>query len=434
MSDLFTIFESMSTTTASETNSWLRRFIFRFAAAYLIFYNLPFPLGLNSDTPTWAYKTYAKLWQAIVPWVSEHLLRMGRTSLPDFINSDAMGGWVRAGCCLALSVLGALVWVFFDRHRRQDGRIHQLVRVYVRYVLAAAMLSYGLSKVVGMQFPFPDLSRLQQTYAETSPTSLLWTFMGYGTAYSVLAGTAELAGGLLLLFQRTITLGALVVTAVMTNVIMLNFCYDVQVKLYSMHLLLFAIFLLGPDLKRLADVFVFNRPVAAVPLVRVWPARWMATGELVLKMLIVGWIFFENAAPSLQFAVRQYNSAKSEMHGIYEVETFSRDGQVVAPLLTDTNCWRSVEINRDGDGWVRRMDSTYFFGFSSKTDRTAGRLTLNAGGERWGTSPIVMAYSQEAPDRLRLVGKFDGAEISLLLRRVDEEKLPLLKRKFRWTR
>ena len=411
--------------TAGNPNGWLRRFTFRFTAAYLILFNLPFPVGLNK----WADRTYIKLWQAIVPWVGEHLLQMGRISLPDFINSDSMGGWVRVWCCLVLSIVVALVWVLFDPQRLHDGRVHQLVSVYVRYVLAAAMLSYGMAKVVGMQFEFPHVSQLQMTYAESSPQMLLWTFMGYGTAYSVLAGVAELGGGILLLFRRTTTLGALVVAAVMTNIVTLNFSYHVGVKLYSIHLLLFTIFLFGPDLKRLADVFVFNRPVAAVPLARVWPSGWMATGALVVKVLIVGWIFYNESAPRLQFALRQYNFAKPEMYGIYDVETFTRDGQVVAPLLTDASRWRRIEIDADGDGWVRHMDNTYFFGFSSKIDPTTSKLTMSAGG-----AAIVMAYTREAPNRLRLVGKFDGAEVSMLLRRVDERSFRLLNSKFRWAR
>jgi uncharacterized membrane protein YphA (DoxX/SURF4 family) len=415
------------------SHSWLRRFIFRFVAVYLVFFNLPFPLGLNFGA-TWVDKSYAKLWQTIVAWVGEQLLGIGRVSLPAFINSDSPGGWLRVWCCLTLSVGVALIWSWFDPLRRYDGRTNQVVRVYVRYVLSAAMISYGMSKVLGMQFPFPDMNRLHQTYAESSPTSLLWTFMGYGTAYSVLAGIAELLGGLLLLFRRTTTLGAVVVAAVMTNVVTLNLCYDVPVKLYSIHLLLFAVFLLAPDLNRLTDVLLFNRPVAAVSLARIWPVRWMATAAFVVKPLIVGWIVFANASPSVRFAVHQRTLTKSELYGIYDVESFTRNGQVVAPLRTDTKRWQRIAIDADGEGWVRRMDNTDLFAFSAKIDRTQSSLTLNPFDNGRGGAPIVMAYTREAPDRLLLLGKVDDVEISVLLHRLDEKSFRLLESKFRWTR
>ena len=66
-------------------------------------------------------------------------------------------------------------------------------------------------------------------------------------------------GGTLRYFRRTTTLGALIVAFVMTNVVMLNFCYDVPVKLFSLHILAFALFLVAPDAKRLVTFFLSPR-------------------------------------------------------------------------------------------------------------------------------------------------------------------------------
>src|SRR5258708_5283475 len=73
----------------------------------------------------------------------------------------------------------------------------------------------------------------------------------------------ETLGGVLIFWRRTTTLGALISIAVMSNVVMLNFCYDVPVKLYSAHILLMEGFLVLPDARRLLDVLLFNRPTAA---------------------------------------------------------------------------------------------------------------------------------------------------------------------------
>ena len=91
---------------------------------------------------------------------------------------------------------------------------------------------------------------------------LLWTFMGYSTVYTIFAGLGEVIGGAFLLFKRTRLIGSLIVIAIMSNVVMLNFAYDVPVKLFSTHLLLMAIFLTVPDIKRLSNLFFFNRAIA----------------------------------------------------------------------------------------------------------------------------------------------------------------------------
>ena len=122
----------------------------------------------------------------------------------------------------------------------------------VRFTLATAMLLYGAEKVIPEQFGTPLPSDLLEPIGEGSPMHLLWTFMGTSIPYVIFTGAAEMLGGLLLAARRTTLLGALVCIGVLSNVVMLNLSYDVPVKLYSSHLLLMAVFLAAPDLRRLA--------------------------------------------------------------------------------------------------------------------------------------------------------------------------------------
>ena len=64
---------------------------------------------------------------------------------------------------------------------------------------------------------------------------------------------------------RTTLLGALICLAATTQVFVLNMTYDIGVKLVSLHLMLLALVLLAPDVNRLADLFIWNRPAAASP-------------------------------------------------------------------------------------------------------------------------------------------------------------------------
>ncbi len=89
-----------------------------------------------------------------------------------------------------------------------------------------------------------------------------WYFVGGSTAYTIFSGVMEVLGGALMVVRRTATLGALVSCTVLTNIVLLNFCYDIPVKLYSSNLLLMAIFLAAADARRLLNVFVLNRPTA----------------------------------------------------------------------------------------------------------------------------------------------------------------------------
>jgi hypothetical protein len=62
---------------------------------------------------------------------------------------------------------------------------------------------------------------------------LAWTFLGFSKAYNYFMGIAEAGGGLLLLFRRTAIFGVLLSMIVTSNIVAINFCFDVPVKLYS---------------------------------------------------------------------------------------------------------------------------------------------------------------------------------------------------------
>ena len=69
--------------------------------------------------------------------------------------------------------------------------------------------------------------------------------------------------------------------AAMANVVALNFCYDVPVKLYSVQLLLEALIIAAPDLRQVARLFLSD----AQPLFR---RRWAVRTAMVLAVLFVG--------------------------------------------------------------------------------------------------------------------------------------------------
>ncbi len=102
--------------------------------------------------------------------------------------------------------------------------------------------------------------------------------------------------GVLLLFRHTTTLGALVAAGVMSNVVMLNFGYDIPVKLFSTHLLLFAGALLVPDGRRLLNVLLLNPPAGVADLTPPFTARRANLIRLGVKALVVGGILYQTVS------------------------------------------------------------------------------------------------------------------------------------------
>ena len=146
---------------------------------------------------------------------------------------------------------------------------------------SSTMVNYGIMKVIPLQMPAPSLTRLLEPYGHFSPMGVLWSFIGSSRAYEMFTGSAELLGGLLLFVPHTAMLGALVSLAVTIHIFVLNMTYNVPVKLFSFHLILYSLFLLAPDARRLVNVLLLNRtaePSSQRPLGRTPTRRriWLA--------------------------------------------------------------------------------------------------------------------------------------------------------------
>jgi hypothetical protein len=414
----------------AEPWSLARRIAFRFAFVYLIVYLFPSPLDLFPGLE-WLTEPYTNLWNVLVPWVGQHVLGLSQEiSTAQTGSGDKLFNYVQLVCYLGLSVLATGVWSVVDRRRTQYARLQAGLRIYVRYALAGMMLTYGMAKLFKTQFSFPTMDRLMKPYGESSPMGLLWTFMGYSTGYNVFTGGAEALGGLLLFFRRTTTLGSLVVVGVMSNVVMLNFCYDVPVKLFSSHLVLLAVFLLLPDLRRLAHVLVLNRPTEPVPLRVPFQTPWLERGSRAAKALfITAMLFFMAKSNWEDFTEYGDGAPTPALYGIYDVESFTRNGQEVPPLATDTTRWRELLVDRFKWAIVHKMSGPAEV-LEMKDEPEKQRLTLTP--FKQGSEPLVFTYSRPDPDHLVLEGKVANDPVSVRFKRSDLSKFQLVNRGFHW--
>jgi hypothetical protein len=405
----------------------LRAMGFRFLFLYLLLTLLPFPIGSLPGTEGLG-KIYDGLWKAVLPWIGKHVVHLSHeVSVQDTGSGDTTAAYLQLGCTVVLTIVGTALWTAIRRRKGPDSpALSAGLRIYVRYYLAAILLSYGFAKIFKHQFPFPASDRLFMPFAAMSPMGLLWRFMGFSTAYSVFGGLAEAIGGALLFFRRTTTLGALIVAAVMLNVFVLNLTYDVPVKLFSFQLLLLAILLLAPDLRRLARVFVLNRPVQAAdlrppPPLTGYPGAHLA-GKAALSLLLLGGTIHEQLESS-QTAV---DPSLAPVIGMYDVESYESNGTLVPPLLTDATRWRRVAISPWGLAGILMNDERRVF--SMEYEAATGKLTLDDHrGEKRQLSLKVID-----PDHLLFEGTLGEDRLSVRLKKIDTSTIPISTRGFHW--
>jgi hypothetical protein len=277
--------------------------------------------------------------------------------------------------------------------------------------------------------PEPNLSTLLEHAGDSSPMHMLWTFMGASPLYAFFAGAVEVLGGVLLVVPQFTLLGALITAAAMTNVLMLNLGYDVPVKIFTTNLVLMAVILLLPDLRRLADVFVLEREAPPRQPRALFRRRWLNQVALALQLLfglglLTADLYHRHRDAENIVSIRH----STPLYGVWTVEEFSADGELLPPLLTDGFRWHRLIVDAPGGATVESMRDTQH-AFSAEIDPGRQLLTLKKPGEAWRADFL---YTRPAADELMLQGRLDGRAVAIKLHRSDPTQFLLLNRGFHW--
>ena len=319
---------------------------------------------------------------------------------------------------LTLAAAVTLVWSAIDRRRRDYRRAHGWFRVYLRYLLAAVMLSYGMAKVIPVQFPQPSLVQLITPVGELTRMRLLWLSMGAAPGYAVFTGLCEVTGALLLLSRRTSLLGALILSGSLTNVLALNLAYGIGVQLNVTVYLLMALLLVAPDARRLMGVF-FQTPAPAAPTpapAGAW--RGMTRATAAVKWLVVIWLIGVHVRAPWVLSTDEWRIPA--LYGIYDVEEFVRSGVAVAK--DDDGRWQRVVIAERNTAAIQSTNGSLLrYGF--RDDAPSHTLTLTPAGGRG--EPLTLQYSQAADGRLIVDGNIGGDVVRARLRATDVTKFTL---------
>ncbi len=355
-------------------------------------------------------------------WVIKNIFHDTRTLQVLGGSGDKMFDYVFVLCLFVFSALVTLIWSALDRRRPNYVRLQKWFRVYVRFGLATTMLSYGMAKAIPSQMSAPSLTRLLEPYGNFSPMGVLWASIGSSFSYERLVGCMELLAAVLLFIPQTVVLGGIVSLIDSIQIFSLNMTYDVPVKLFSFHLILLSIVLLGPDIRRLLNVMVS-------PLGR---RRRIVQFGIAAQLLLGGYFFWTQYSGTNQgFYTFGSGAPKPALYGVWVIDKMTIDGVERSPLVTDYERWRRVVVQSSTSMNFWRMDDTTFAN-AAQYDYEKKTIKLTQGMGDQQKTLGTFAFERPSPDRLLLDGDLNGKKIRMETHLVPRENFLLVNRGFHW--
>ncbi|MEM8483899.1 MAG: hypothetical protein AAF564_00035 [Bacteroidota bacterium] len=413
----------METLTVAAPWTRTQKVLFRFSFCYVLLY--VFLDGMLSVI--FHALPFSAPWDSFIYWIGDAVLNIGY-EMPEKPNGsgDTTYNYVQLLAILFVAVMATTVWSAVDRERTNYARLAEGLRIFVAVYVGLIMLMYGLAKVFKTQFPYPGEARLAQTYGDSSPMGLLWTFMGYSYPYNFFAGMGEVVGGILLMFRRTTLLGALVVIGVMSNVVVLNFSYDVPVKIYSSHLLLFAFLVAAPNVSRLYKFFITNEPVEVEKIQPFSIDTNLSMGLTMLRGVALLTVFAVTVGGVINVSKRTA-AAKFEtdavLEGLYETIEFNASSDAY-PLR-----WTRLKVMKHGSAVVSTADGSDEE-VSFNPDTTNKTIAVYAFADSLMSSTLM--YEELNDSTLFISGLYKQDSIEVKLRAQAQKNSLLMERGFHW--
>ena len=408
--------------------SFSRAYALRFSVCYWLLCLQPFPFGTIPGTDGVALADL-RAREVMIQFVGRRLFGLTITD-GQYSGADTVSNYVAMFCFVVLATVLAAAWALLRRRslEREQPRVTALHQVGLRYVLGTSILGYAVVKLWKVQFPSLEPSDLELNYGESSPMGLLWRFMGHSTAYAFATGLAELAGGVLLFFRRTTLLGALLLVGVLTQVLLLNLCFDVNVKIWSAHLLLMAVILAAGQLRPLVGFFLRGTAASQAPAPVAFPdpPRWLRRPTIAAKAVILA-AFSLQLVSNVRDQYRQFGDghAPLPLQGSYRVEQ-AEYGDSCPEALP----FQKVTIDRQG--FITFSGDGKRAGWKIAYDEAAGSLALEeySGGGKLASDP-AMPIGPRA-EVLELRGTIGEKATRVVLRKVESRDALLNKRGFHW--
>ncbi|HET9745449.1 MAG TPA: hypothetical protein VFP97_07050 [Chitinophagaceae bacterium] len=403
--------------------------IFRFAFCYLILYFvflgsafqvfLPFLQKFQFNTP---FQYISDVFVGLV-----NRLFIQQKFADNIYKGDGDTSWfyIAIFSYFLLAVLVTIVWTLFAK-RTNYLFLFICVYTFARYYLAFILFGYGFGKLFGAQFFDPQPTYLMQPLGNIDSHTLLWTFMGASKAYNYFGGLMETIPAVLLLFRRTASLGAFLAIATLTNVLLLNIGYDTLVKWLSAHLILIALFIISPDIKRVFNFFFLNKNTSLTTIVLPAINKKIRLIQYGLKYILIAYAVFSSIKLSVEIKENYSKPYFGNIDGIYDIEKFYRSQPNQSTIPNDAMHWRKIGINKFGEIAIQYTNDSVIYR-SIEIDTVTKSLALSSWND--STFKCNLSYTINGSNEYVFEGNYKKDSIRFSAKKMNLQSYPLLKGK-----
>ncbi|RYY86191.1 MAG: hypothetical protein EOO15_15130 [Chitinophagaceae bacterium] len=339
------------------------------------------------------------------PW---HLLSFQQHLLPRLFGNSLYlsDSSAQAALYAALALLALVLAALLSRKPAAMARLAAIMRGFLFLYLAAVLARYGADKLLKIQFYLPEPTTLYTPFGQLEKNTLYWSVLGASRPYSIFLGATELLAAVCLIFPRFRRAGLLLALTVFIQVLAVDLCFGIDVRMFSGFLLLLTMVLLSPDAGNWWAFFCGRSGYG--------PLRSRETHIMRLYGIACGLILLEALWPVLRGGDwNDDGAARPPLHGAYAV--LDQDAGTTLPRA------QRVFVHRAGY-LVLQDSSAALYPYQLITDTATGQFSLLRSGRQ-----LRFSYTYTAGDSILCLYDDNGKAKPLLrARALNWRALPAL--------
>ncbi|HTS45041.1 MAG TPA: hypothetical protein VMH01_11640 [Puia sp.] len=246
---------------------------------------------------------------------------------------------------LVCAVIIASIWTFADKGKG-SRKLFIYMHTFSRYYLAYVLWIYGLMKIFERQFDVHQWVYLLPI-GFYRPILAIWAAIAASKSYQVFGGVAEIVAASLLLFRKSTTLGALLALGLLVNILILDIGFDVPVRIIVIHLLLYNLLILWPDIVKLFRFFILRQPETLSFIPPIIENKKFHRPGYVLKFIIIAIPVILEIKLNIGFYHKENHPAYENLVGIHEIDSSYRSPAGISAKISNPKLWKKFTIERD---------------------------------------------------------------------------------------
>jgi hypothetical protein len=158
--------------------------------------------------------------------VSALILVLGNSGNVPFLPPVLIFSFV--GLAMISSIFFPFLWQNLEKNYKIDSyKVNAILFTLLRYCIAFNLASFGWKKLMGLQFVVPN-EIAHKPLNSISGEWLTWYYFGFSKPFGYILAFIQIAGSFMLLYRKTLLLGAIILFTFMLNLLLVNIFYQMN--------------------------------------------------------------------------------------------------------------------------------------------------------------------------------------------------------------